>query len=51
MKKYSAPGSVLWELESADLPSGLKTEEYLDQSGDVDFIVAGAMAAIPANLI
>ena len=51
MKKYSAPESILWELDSVDLPIGLTTEEYLAMGGDADFIVADAIAVISAELI
>ena len=51
MKKYSAPDSILWELDSVDLPIGLTATEYLERGGDADFIVADAIAVISAELI
>lgn len=51
METYSAPDSILWRLESVDLPLGLPVEEYLSRGGDADFIVTDAIAEIPAALI
>ena len=51
MEHYSAPGSYLEQLEKADLYMSDRIEDYLDAGGDADFIVADAIAQIPAGLI
>lgn len=51
MERFSAPGSYLYELESADVPMNLESQVYLDAAGDAEFIVADAMGAVPGDLI
>lgn len=51
IQSYSAPDSVLWDLAVVDLPMGLAAEEYLREAGDADFIIADAIAQVPAALI
>lgn len=51
MERFSAPGSYLEQLETADIPMNLPTEEYLQVAADADFIVVDAMGAVPGELI
>ena len=51
MEKYSAPDSFLYALERVDMDHGLPAEEYLAEAGDADFLVADAIAPVPAALI
>ena len=51
MERYSAPGSALERLETADMPMGLPAEDYLAVAADAEFLVADAIAAVPAALI
>lgn len=51
MERFSAPDSFLYRLERVDMPMGLAVREYTDAAGDADFLVADAIAPVPAELI
>lgn len=51
MEKYSAHDSLLYELDVVDMDHGLPVSEYLKRAADADFLVADAIAPIPAELI
>ncbi len=50
MERFSAPGSYLEQLESIDMYMS-DVQEYLAAAADADFIVADAIAPVPAELI
>jgi len=51
MERFSAPDSMLYRLERADMNVELPTEEYLKAAGDADFIVVDAVAHLNGDLI
>ena len=51
MERFSEEKSFLRELETVDMYMGHTVSEYLAAAGDADFIVADAIAEIPAELI
>lgn len=51
MEKYSALDSMLYELDVVDMDHGLPVSEYLKLAADADFLVADAIAPVPAELI
>lgn len=51
MEKYSAHDSLLYLLDVVDLDHGLPVSEYLDRASDADFLIADAIAPVPAELI
>lgn len=51
MEKYSAHDSLLYRLDVVDMDHGLPVSEYLDRASDADFLIADAIASVPAELI
>lgn len=49
--KYAPEDSYLRTLEVVDMPIGQPVETYLEAAGDADFIIADAIAKVPAGLI
>ena len=50
MERFSAPDSFLYKLETVDMYMS-SVDDYLSAAGDADFIVADAIAEVPAALI
>lgn len=51
LQRFAAADGFLNSLDLVDLKPDLPVEEYLSQAGDVDFIVADAIASVPGALI
>lgn len=51
MEKYSTRDSLLYRVETVDMNHGLPVSEYLELAADADFLIADAIAPIPAELI
>jgi len=51
MEKFSAKDSLLYSVERVEAANGTPVEEILKIGADADFIIADAMAKVPAELI